>query len=95
MSELRDHLDPTVEAPPFDYNPSSMAQRLRIGALALVAAAVALYMGLFQWGWIDSVWDPVFGDGTATVLTSHAFAIVPNEAMDPPTAWRPHVRDAE
>lgn len=29
MSELRDHLDPTVEAPPFDYNPSSMAQRLR------------------------------------------------------------------
>lgn len=71
MSELRDHLDPTVEAPPFEYNPSSMAQRLRIGALALVAAAIAFYMGFFQWGWLDSVWDPVFGDGTETVLTSH------------------------
>ncbi|MDX1647251.1 MAG: vitamin K epoxide reductase family protein [Longimicrobiales bacterium] len=70
MSELRQHLDPTVEAPPFDYNPSSMPQRLRIGALALVAGAIALYMGFFQWGWIDSVWDPVFGNGSETVLSS-------------------------
>jgi len=71
MSDLRQCLDPTVEAPPFDYNPSSMSQRLRIGALALVAAAIAFYMGFFQWGWIESVWDPLFGDGSETVLTSH------------------------
>lgn len=70
MSDLRHHLDPTVEAPPFDYNPSSMRQRLRIGALALVAAGIALYMGAFQWGWIDSVWDPLFGDGSRRALTS-------------------------
>jgi hypothetical protein len=36
----------------------------------LVAAAVAFYMGAFQWGWIDSVWDPFFGSGAQTVLTS-------------------------
>ena len=38
--------------------------------LALVAAAIALYMGAFQWGWIGSVWDPLFGDGSENVLTS-------------------------
>lgn len=63
-------LDPRQEAPPFDYDPSSMPQRLRIAALALVAAGIAAYMGAYQWGWIDSVWDPLFGTGSATVLTS-------------------------
>jgi uncharacterized membrane protein len=27
-------------------------------------------MGLYQWGVLESVWDPVFGTGTASVLTS-------------------------
>ena len=71
MSDRRRELEPAVEAPPFDYNPSSMVQRLRIGGLALVAAFIAFYMGLFQWGFIESVWDPLFGNGSETVLTSH------------------------
>lgn len=71
MSGARvDNLGPSVAAPPFDYNPSSMPQRLRIGGLALVASTIALYMGMFQWGWIGSVWDPLFGGGSETVLTS-------------------------
>jgi uncharacterized membrane protein len=80
-------LDPHKEAPPFDYNPSSMRQRLRIGALALVASGIALYMGAFQWGWIDSVWDPVFGSGSERVLTSresetmHRLFGVPDAAL--------------
>jgi hypothetical protein len=65
-------LDPHAQAPPFDYNPSSMSQRLRIGALALVAAGVSLYLAAYQWGWVDGVWDPLFGDGTETVLLSSA-----------------------
>lgn len=60
----------SADAPPFDYNPSSMRQRVRIAVLAAVAAGTSLYMGLYQWGVLDSVWDPVFGEGTATVLTS-------------------------
>lgn len=27
-------------------------------------------MGLFQWGFVDDVWDPLFGAGTTTVLSS-------------------------
>lgn len=63
-------MDPEAHAPPFDYNPSSMSQRWPIAALAMVAASLSLYMGLFQWGVLDSVWDPVFGEGSARVLTS-------------------------
>ena len=59
-----------AEAPPFDHNPSSMRRRYGIAALALLAAAISLYMGLYQWGVITSVWDPVFGVGAQTVLQS-------------------------
>lgn len=57
-------------APPFDRNPSAWSQRIPIALLALVATGISTYMGLYQWGAIDSVWDPAFGTGTATVLTS-------------------------
>lgn len=70
MSSPAAFLNPASTAPPFDYNPSSMRQRLRVASLGLLAAAIALYMGAFQWGWIGSVWDPVFGTGSQTVLTS-------------------------
>ncbi len=53
-----------------EYNPSSWPQRIRIAAIAMVAAFIALYLGLYQWKVIPTVWDPVFGDGTQKVLTS-------------------------
>lgn len=59
-----------TEAPPVRHAPSSRRRRHHIAALALVAAAISLYMGLYQWGVIRSVWDPVFGAGTQTVLQS-------------------------
>lgn len=65
-------LEPAIDAPPFRYNPSSMKQRRRIATLGLMAAAIAFYMGAYQWGLIGSVWDPVFGTGSDTVLTSSA-----------------------
>lgn len=83
-------LDTHAQAPPFDYNPSSMPQRLRIGGLALLAAAAAAYMAAFQWGWVGGVWDPFFGDGTETVLlsqeseTMHRFIGLPDAALG---AW--------
>lgn len=61
---------PSHPARPWDYNPSSWNQRVRIGLIALVAAFIALYLGLYQWRVIGSVWDPVFGDGTKNVLDS-------------------------
>lgn len=75
---MAEHLPP--ESPrPWDYNPSSWNQRVRIALLALVATAVALYLGLYQWKVLGSIWDPIFGDGTAKVLDSEV-----SEAL---TSW--------
>ncbi|WP_425398003.1 vitamin K epoxide reductase family protein [Aeoliella sp.] len=38
--------------------------------LAGVATLMASYMALYQWRLIDSVWDPVFNEGTENVLDS-------------------------
>lgn len=55
---------------PWDYNPSSWPQRVMIAFIAMIAAVIAFYMGLYQWGLIDNVWDPVFGDQSKRVLSS-------------------------
>ena len=63
-------VDMDAAAPPFDRNPSAWSQRWPIAALAGIATLISTYMGLYQWDLIGSVWDPVFGDGTETVLKS-------------------------
>jgi uncharacterized membrane protein len=63
-------IDLDVHAPPFERNPSSWAQRLPIVGLALLACGISIYLALYQWGLIDSVWDPFFGDGSEKVLDS-------------------------
>lgn len=55
---------------PWRYNPSSWNQRIRVGLLAFIAFLIAVYLGLYQWGLIDGVWDPIWGDQSARVLTS-------------------------
>lgn len=50
------------------YNPSSWIPRVRIALIALVATFIAIYLGLYQWKVIGSVWDPFFN--TAQVLDS-------------------------
>lgn len=47
-----------------------MRQRIPIALLGLFAAVVSTYLAAYQWGWVDSVWDPLFGNGTETVLDS-------------------------
>lgn len=52
---------------------------------------------LIGWGWARF---PRPGPAAAqnailSGLMLGLFAIVPNEAMDPPVAWRPHARDGE
>lgn len=62
----------------WNYNPSSWNQRVPVIFLAWLGFFVARYMGAFQLGYIDTVWDPFFGDGTRKVLTSdvsHAFPV--------------------
>lgn len=71
---MKPHWDDAVDMqaipPEFDYNPSSWRQRVPICILAMVAALIAAWMSLYQFGLTQSVWDPVFGDGTERVLTS-------------------------
>jgi hypothetical protein len=56
--------------PGWSYNPSSYAQRIPILAMNCCCWFIARYLGAFELGYIDHVWDPVFGDGTFKVLTS-------------------------
>lgn len=54
----------------WDYNPSSWRQRFPIITLAFLGFFIARYMAAFQLGHINTVWDPVFGQQTATILKS-------------------------
>jgi nucleoside-diphosphate-sugar epimerase/uncharacterized membrane protein len=56
--------------PGWSYNPSTAGQRLPIMFLAFLGYLGSRYLTAYQLGHIDSVWDPIFGEGTQTVLTS-------------------------
>lgn len=55
---------------PWDYNPSSWFQRVRVSVIAVIGVLISAYLGLYQWGLIDGVWEPFFGSGTTDVLRS-------------------------
>jgi hypothetical protein len=55
---------------PYRHNPSAWSQRIPIALLAFVAAVICVHMSLFQWGLIESAWDPVFGEQSNEVLKS-------------------------
>lgn len=65
-------VDMQAAAPPFERNPSAWSQRWPIAVLAGVATLICAGMGLYQWDLLGSVWDPVFGRGSETVLDSDA-----------------------
>lgn len=60
----------------WSYSPSSYVQRVPIVALAFVGLFVSRYLGAFQLGHIDGLWDPFFSghgsgrNGTEAVVTS-------------------------
>lgn len=62
--------DLNAPAPPWDYNPSAWSQRIPIVLLALAGFLISAYLAMFEWGFLTTVWDPVFGDDTARVLAS-------------------------
>ena len=66
------------EIPPgMTHNPSLWRYRLPVFVLALLAHLSARYMASFQLGYISSIWDPVFGNGTHTVITSDISKMFP------------------
>ncbi len=54
----------------WSYNPSSWPQRSIMIGLAFIGWLASRYLGAFQLGYIDTAWDPFFGEGTLNVLNS-------------------------
>lgn len=64
-------------APGWSYNPSTWHQRAPMIVLGFVGWMISRYLAAFQLGYIESVWDPFFGDGTRRVLTSEVSQMFP------------------
>ena len=56
--------------PGWNYTPSSFAQRFPIAVLGLFGFLVSRYLAAYQLGHVDHAWDPFFGSGTMTIITS-------------------------
>lgn len=69
--------EPERRPPGWEDNPSAWRQRLPIVAVATVGFAIALYLTLFQYGIVSTVWEPFFGDGSRTVFTSGLSRVLP------------------
>lgn len=70
--ELEEQVIRTKGIPrPWSYNPSSYVQRITIALIALPAVFISLYLSFYQWGFIDTVWDPFFGEQSQFVLDSN------------------------
>lgn len=54
----------------WSYNPSSWKHRIPTVALAMCCWFFSRYMAAYQLGYISSIWDPFFTDGTLRVITS-------------------------
>ena len=63
-------MGPPDVPPGWAYTPSSWLQRAPVAVLALFGFLIARYLTAFQLGFIDHAWDPFFGGGTATIITS-------------------------
>jgi len=61
----------------WSYNPSSYFQRVPVIGLNFLCWFIARYLAAYQLGYIDTVWDPFFGDGTEKVLTSTVSKMFP------------------
>jgi uncharacterized membrane protein len=55
----------------WSYNPSAYLQRFPVIILACLCWFLARYLSAFQLGFIDTIWEPFFGQGTVQVITSN------------------------
>ena len=68
--------DPGIP-PGWEYNPATWSQRLPIVGFAVLGFLIAGYLSLFQLNVLRTVWEPFFGDGSRTILTSRVSHILP------------------
>ncbi len=71
MPNMINYMKMGPEVPPgWSYNPSSWSQRSILIALGFAGFIVSRYLAAYQMGFINSIWDPFFGDGSRLVLHS-------------------------
>ena len=64
-------MQPGPEVPPgWTYNPSSWHQRAPLIGLAIIGWFISRYLAAVQLGYIETAWEPFFGEGTQRVLHS-------------------------
>ncbi len=69
---------PTSPVPPgARSNPSAWSRRAPPVVLALLGCGIAAYLAAYQLGWVQQVWDPLFGRGSQVVLTSWVSRALP------------------
>jgi uncharacterized membrane protein len=54
----------------WNHNPSDWAERVVALVFVLTGFGIAVYLALFQLGFLASVWDPIFSEGANRVLHS-------------------------
>lgn len=65
--------DPQVP-PGWKVNPSSWAQRIPIVVLAVLGGIAATWLALYQQHYVDTVFEPFFGDGTTDIVRESGFS---------------------
>ena len=60
----------TKTPPGWSYNPSNWPQRWIMILTGFLGWMVSRYLAAFQLGYIDTIWDPFFGEGSRLVLNS-------------------------
>ncbi|MEW5916550.1 MAG: vitamin K epoxide reductase family protein [Gemmatimonadota bacterium] len=64
-------MQPGPEVPPgWSYNPSAWLQRAPIIALGWIGFVLSRHLAAYQLGYVDTAWDPIFGDQTMRILDS-------------------------
>ena len=63
--------------PGWEYNPSTWDQRVPIIILAFVGVGIAGYLSAYQIGWINSPWEPFFGNDSIRILNSKISYMLP------------------
>jgi hypothetical protein len=63
--------------PQLSFNPSEWRSRLRVLVLALAGFCIAIYLALYQWRVLKTVWEPFFGNGSERVLHSFVSRLLP------------------
>lgn len=61
----------------WEYSPSSWSCRGPLIALAIADCLIAVYLALYQYDVISSVWEPFFGGGSKAVLNSWLSHVLP------------------